>query len=760
MSGLPTLFGRDVTRLHCVGVAGMGLGPLALYLAGLGFRVSGEDDAMTEPLGSMLRKAGVRLGAMGEDCELLVFSSAIPEKHPARKKALERGVRQVRRGELLAELSRSKKLVAICGAHGKTTTTAMLVTALLRSGFEFSYVLGGLFSDERLSPAKAGAGDWLVAEIDESDGTIGGFTPEICVPTNLDWDHPDHYATLGQLEKTFSDLFARTRGTVLLNRSCALSMRLAPEGKTKTIGLAGDFRYVQENAEGGRIGLYLNGDYTLSRAVVNARGAFNAANAAAALAAAQLMGAKLDGSLLSAYASVRRRQGLLHDGDFRVVEDYAHHPAEIAALLRSLREQCGPQGRLLAVFQPHRYSRTLQFRTEFVDALGLADHVWLLDVYSAGEAPVEGGSSADLAKVSEGLKPGLVQHVPDAQACFNLLDTAIGKGDLVAIVGAGDIDQHARRWLSARRWNQLAQEFSLQVSPATRIVREEALAPRTTMRVGGAARLFAEPASASDLEHLLVAAGRRDTPWLLLGRGSNLVIPDEGVEALVISLSHACWSECELLAGGMIRAGAGLRLKNLCGVAAKAGLAGFEFLEGIPGTLGGALRMNAGAMGGWILDLVEELRLLDRHGRLITLRKNELESRYRSNTALEGAIALGAVLRSSGRAPTEDILRQIEAYREKRQASQPREPSAGCLFRNPPGDSAGRLIDQCGLKGLSVGGARVSEKHANFIVNTGSATAADVIALARQVRERVREQRGIELEPEAILFGGDWRSVL
>lgn len=309
-------------------------------------------------------------------------------------------------------------------------------------------------------------------------------------------------------------------------------------------------------------------------------------------------------------------------------------------------------------------------------------------------------------------------------------------------------------------WDELFASLGPQLSSGARLRREEPLATKTTMRVGGAARLYLEPASEADLQAVLRAAAKRAAPLFLLGRGSNIVVPDEGVNGVVISLAHEAWAAFEPRGDGRVWAGAGLRLKNLCGLATKAGLTGFEFLEGIPGSVGGALRMNAGAMGGWMFDVVEEVRLMTMAGEVRTLAKAAMHVDYRHCAELHDAIALGALLRPAAHADEQAIRRQMDAYARKRHESQPREPSAGCVFKNPPGTSAGRLIDECGLKGERVGDAEVSSVHANFIVNRGRASGADVIALVRRVRARVRELRGIDLEPEVLLYGGDWKDVL
>ncbi|HEY5079988.1 MAG TPA: UDP-N-acetylmuramate dehydrogenase [Opitutaceae bacterium] len=765
---LPDLFGRKVRRIHCLGVGGMGVGPLAIYLARSGWQLSGEDDALTPEVGALLAEAGVAVGPFQGECDLVVRSSAIPDSHRSLVAAMKLGVPSARRGELLAEALREKKLVAVCGSHGKTTTTAMLVAAIRTAGFPAGYVAGGLFND-RTPPAGVGSNEWVVAEVDESDGTIDRFSPEVTVIVNLDWDHPDRYGSPAEIEAAFAALCERTRGTVLVSDACALSLRLAPSAAT--FGRSGSFSGNLSAERDGRMTLALGGRFKVREALVKAGGSFNAANATAALAAAQLMGVELTRGLLSEFPGVGRRQAvLMEEGGIAVLEDYAHHPAEIRALLSSLRQRLAAPGRLIAVFQPHRHSRTARFKSEFAASLALADSVHLLDVYAAGESPVSGGTTADIySEMKRGAPLHKVSYLPgQASSTFPHLLADARPGDLIVFVGAGDINLAARAWIDAARrrisrslrWDRFCESVRPRLSAATKLTRDEALAPKTTMRVGGAARLYAEPSSEDDLRTLLVEAAAGAVPVYMLGRGSNLIVPDEGVEGLVISLTHRSWSGFESLPDGRVRAGAGLRLKNLCGLAAAAGLSGFEFLEGIPASLGGALRMNAGAMGGWIFDVVDEVRLMSMDGVVATLPRSAMKVDYRFCAELREAIALGAVLRPQSRVDTNSVGRQIDAYRRKRHESQPREPSAGCIFKNPPGESAGRLIEESGLKGARVGGAEVSQVHANFMVNRGDATSADVLELVRRVRAAVRNAKGVDLEPEVLLYGKEWRDVL
>jgi UDP-N-acetylenolpyruvoylglucosamine reductase len=289
------------------------------------------------------------------------------------------------------------------------------------------------------------------------------------------------------------------------------------------------------------------------------------------------------------------------------------------------------------------------------------------------------------------------------------------------------------------------------VSGATTIRRDEPLAKRTTLRVGGPASFFVEPASEADLAAMVRFCAERDVPWFVLGRGSNLLVRDGGFRGVVVSLAHPVFSRIEVI-GEQVHCGAGAKLKAIVAEARRHGLGGLEFLEGIPGSLGGALRMNAGAMGGATFEVVDVVRVMDLTGRIQERSVRELAPAYRGCAALRNQIALGAVLR--GQASLREVIeRRLQEFSQRRWKSQPAAPSAGCIFKNPPSVPAGKLIDELGLKGARVGGAYVSAEHGNFIVNDGTARAGDVLELIELIRRRVREQRGIELETEVEIVG-------
>ena len=761
--------------IHFVGIGGMGMAPLALVLAESGCRVTGEDASLSAEVARRLEARGIAIrGELPADPDraLLVHSSAVAAVHPRLRAARARGLRICRRGEALAAYAHGRRLIAVAGAHGKTSTCAMLIHALRSAGLDAGHVLGGLFADETTPPAGRGSSDWLVAEVDESDGTIDAFAPEITLCVNLDLDHCDRYADLEAIKAAFRGLADRTRGTLFFNRGCPVSRDLfGPRGigSTVSFGPGGDYDLLGSVEGGAGRVLSLGGRFGQTTARVRARGAFNALNACAALAVADFLGVAPDPDRLASFPGVRRRQQVLLEGPhLTVMEDYAHHPSEIAALLEAIRPSA--PGRLVVVFQPHRYSRTARFKAEFAAVLAGADRLYLMDVYPAAETPFQGGELVDLleafgASGTPGARPRVVADDESGRA---EVAGECREGDFLLFVGAGSIDQFARGVVRTvagfdQRLGRLTRFYQAMAGhrPALDTLRiDEPLARKTTIGIGGMAELYAEPTSVEDLQTLLAAAHEAVLPVHILGRGSNVIIPDEGVAGLVLRLHHPDWGRIRRLDDGRLLVGAGLRLKELCGQACLRGWPGFEFLEGIPGTVGGALRMNAGAMGRWIFEIVDEVHFVTLEGEMRVVGRSDLSIRYRSCDELGDAIVVGAILHPAREGEVPAIRARIEAFRERRQDSQPREPSAGCIFKNPEGDSAGRLIDELGLKGERVGRAEISRRHANFIINLGGATAQDVIALVRLVRERVGREKGIDLQPEVLLYGGDWSDVL
>ena len=279
-----------------------------------------------------------------------------------------------------------------------------------------------------------------------------------------------------------------------------------------------------------------------------------------------------------------------------------------------------------------------------------------------------------------------------------------------------------------------------------RVMSLESMSRHTTFRIGGPARRMAFPETEEALTDLLELAQREGWPCTVMGNGSNLLSPDEGLERLVVNTSRMDAVEVE---GTVVRALAGATLARAANAAQRAGLTGLEFAHGIPGTLGGGIYMNAGAYGGELCQVVRTVRAWFPGEGVVTLSGQACRFGYRRSVFAErpGVVLSAELLLSPGDADA--IRAKMEELSARRRASQPLEyPSAGSTFKRPEGYYAGTLIDQCGLKGARVGGAQVSEKHAGFVINTGGATCADVLALIARVQETVRERTGVELEPE------------
>jgi len=420
-------------RLHFVGIGGAGMSGLALVCRELGATVSGSDRGDSSYM-ERLRAAGIE-PAVGHDAANLpeaaevVVSTAIAEDNPELALARERGLPALRRGELLAQLCAEKRLIAVAGTHGKTTTTAMLAWALRGVGADPAFFVGGevpgLGPGGAVANAGWGAGEWDVAEADESDGSFLDLDPEIAIVTNVEMDHHSHWGSVAELRAAFAK-FAQKSARVVVPASG--EMDVGPVGA----------------AEGGtraRFDAASPGPVELSLAVP---GRHNLFNARAALAAAELGGfdSAAAAAALADFPGVHRRLELKGErGGARIYDDYAHHPTEARAALSALRE-LAPR-RLLAVFQPHLYSRTKAFAEQFGAALALADEVAVLDVYAAREEPpgeLAGVSGLDVARAAADRMGGRrVLWTPTIESATRALAGRLGGGDIAVTIGAGDV---------------------------------------------------------------------------------------------------------------------------------------------------------------------------------------------------------------------------------------------------------------------------------------------------------------------------------
>ena len=286
------------------------------------------------------------------------------------------------------------------------------------------------------------------------------------------------------------------------------------------------------------------------------------------------------------------------------------------------------------------------------------------------------------------------------------------------------------------------------------ILIDEPMSRHTTFRVGGPADFFVTPKAKEEVRDVICICKEAGMPYYIIGNGSNLLVSDAGYRGVIVQI-YKEMNEVKV-EGDLVKAQAGALLSGIAAKALGAELSGFEFASGIPGTIGGACVMNAGAYGGEMKDVLESVTVLTGEGKIIELGRNELELGYRTSViAKKGYIVLGAVLKLE-RGDGEKIKTYMDELKEKRVTKQPLEyPSAGSTFKRPEGYFAGKLIEDAGLRGFQVGGAQVSEKHCGFVINRDHATAADIMELMRQVQIRVKENSGVDLEPEVKRLGDE-----
>jgi UDP-N-acetylmuramate--alanine ligase len=754
---LPKLLTREHHKIHLVGVAGSGMSGLAALLLELGHEVSGSDKASTMET-DRLQRLGLcfHQNHRPDDAsaaDLVVFSSAIKIDNPILVSAHDSGKPTVRRAEALAAIMQGKRGIIIAGMHGKTTTSAMAAHVLREAGLHPSYYVGAeipiLGSNAHWDPR----GEYLVAEGDESDGTLRCFHPEHVLILNIEEEHLDFYVDLAAIEKVFAQLIQQTTGTVFFNADDVNTARLCAQREPAvSYGFSENADYRGTDIElrdfASVFCVYLRGKQ-LGEAVLNVPGRHNVQNAIGVIALANELGIpfeKIAASLLK-FEHARRRFEIKYASDrFLLVDDYAHHPTEIRATLKAAKST--RHKRVLTMFQPHRFSRTKALCCKFGGAFDDADRVVVTDIYAASEEPIPEISGQTIAAEIARQGHRGVSYQPRLEWVHRDVGNMLDSGDLILSMGAGNI--HEQLSILAADL-VIVEKLKAIVGEEGHVRLYEPLSKHTTLRVGGPAQFWVEPRNENVFAELIRFCRYESLPLFVIGRGSNLLVRDGGILGVVV---HPCGGDFDKIEvdGNQITAGVGAKLKEVAYAGKAAGIGGLEWMEGIPGAVGGGLRMNAGAMGSQTFENVVRVRYLDSEGNPHTKSRHELDVHYRNFPLLENNFAVSAVFRGQP-APAEEIARKLHTSQEKRRTSQPIAKSAGCIFKNPQNCSAGKLVEELGLKNCGVGKARVSEVHGNFIVNDGGATAAEMLELIEKIKGLARTQRGIELETEVQIVG-------
>lgn len=762
-------------RIHVVGAGGTGMSAIAALLAAKGHTVSGSD-AKDGPFAQWLRTHGVGVevghhGSHVEGVDAVAISSAVAPSNPEVVAAIEAGIPVLARSRILALLTAQYRTVAVAGTHGKTTTASILVHALDGARLDPSYLLGSQLLATGTNAHDAG--EVLVCEADESDGTFLELSSAAALVTNVEADHLERWGDLEGVEAAFNRFLLGVEGPRVVCMDDPGARRVS-EG-VHVVGYGTDAAAavravaIEASGRGARFRLVVD-EADLGWVRLALPGRHNVVNATGALAMARELGA----DLAAAAEGVARFRGVGRRFEFRgsaggvtFVDDYAHLPTEVAAAIAAARD--GSWGRIVAVFQPHLYSRTREHAEGFGAALASADLAVVADVFPARESAQDfpGVSGQDVADAVT-RNGGSAVFVADRGELAPGVATLVRPGDLCMSIGAGDVTALAdelRPLLEGSAVQVLRHEIdaveaelaAALVQPPLRDVEAGAF---TTYRIGGRAALFVEPSDIGELLAVAEAAHSHGVDVLVVGRGSNLLVGDVGFAGVALRLGAGFnWIETirsRSGPGARVKTGAATPLPFLARAVGKAGLAGLEFGVGIPASVGGAVRMNAGGHGGEIVDVLTTVGVIDLdrpEAGVLERSAADLDLSYRHSNLADHEVVVWAEFALEDGDPEVIRSRLTEIVRWRKENHPAGEGNCGSVFTNPPGDHAARLIDAAGLKGLRIGGAYVSEKHANFIMAEPWASAADVVALVQEVRARVRERHGVDLHPEVRTAG-------
>lgn len=449
------MFGR-FKKLHFVGIGGAGMSGIAEILHNLGYHVRGSDSTPSE-VTQYLETIGVTVlpqheAANVQDADVVVISSAVSEDNPEVMEARRNLIPVIKRAEMLGELMRLKFSIGVAGTHGKTTTTSMIGRILRHAGLEPTLIVGGVVA-ELGTGARLGTGDYLVAEADEYDRSFLAMFPTMAVTLNLEPDHLDCYDGIEDLKESFLTYINRVPfyGSAIISADDAnlteIRPRITRPFATFGFGVGADYMARDIEVAGDATSFTVfHRDELLGRLRLSVPGRHNVANALAALAATRELDVPLDviTESLRGFTGVGRRFELVGEGGgVTLIDDYAHHPTEIAATLRTAREVY-PGRRIVAVFQPHLYSRTRDFVAEFADILAEADHCVLTDIYPAREEPIPGVTANIIKDEAARRDHSNFSYVGVKANALDEIDRVVKSGDVVILIGAGSIT-HIRR---------------------------------------------------------------------------------------------------------------------------------------------------------------------------------------------------------------------------------------------------------------------------------------------------------------------------
>ena len=764
-------------NIFFLGIKGVAMANLAVILKKMGKNVTGcdiEEEFITDKLlqdNKIDWITGFDSEKLPKQTNLIVYSAA----HGGTNNLLiieaeKKNINIISQAQLLGELmDQFKTKIAVCGCHGKTTTSSLLVYALNKLKQRPSYLVGvPFFSGHQGGDFQAKK--YFVVEADEYgvnppvDKTpkFHLLNPNYIIATNIDFDHPDVYKDIEETKEAFKKFFNNYYLGTIVPRLlfCADDKNLMevaetlPKENYLTYGESSMADYQITNCK-------INEDEStfeiknIGKFKISLFGKHNIYNATAVIAQLLQFGFKqneIAKSLIGFAGAERRFEKIYFKNNIYLFDDYAHHPAEISATIKAAKSRF-PNRKIIVIFQPHTYSRTSSLLKEFADSLSIADVSLILPIFASARENSKNFNvtSKDIVKRIK----NSISYFGSKEQIVKKLETTLRDGDVVFTMGAGDVYK-----LKDKIVKLINSKFETRNSKQTKnsklkIEKNKELRQFNTLRINSVAEYFLEAKTREDLIEGVKFAHKNELPLFILAGGSNLAIIKEKISGIVIKNNYR---QLKILEESdkdvLISVSSGYPISLLVNETVSKGYEGFEYHKGLPGTVGGAIYGNSkwtkpvsyfgeSLVMGYLVNRLREVKKVD---------NNYFRFAYDYSILQETKeILLEAVFKLK-KVDSKILKERAEEAFNYRKESQPMGiATSGCFFKNVNGRSSGQLIDQAGLKNFSVGDFYISPKHANFIINRGKGQAKDLIKLVKIIKERVKEKFRVELEEEVIV---------
>lgn len=762
---------------------------IAVILRQMGISVTGSDTEDTQPTDILLTEHGISWSTgfdpddiPTETKNVVYAASHQGRNNPQVQEAEKRGLTIIHQAPFLGQLiSDFHTSVAVCGCHGKTTTSSLLAYALSKLQAHPSWLVGAPSFNEYWGGQYQGS-DYFVIEADEyaidppRDTTpkLLSLRPTYTLCLNIDYDHPDVYENLDATKHTFETFFHQTQKRII---ACAedantnhVLQTLSPE-RYLTYGfdhhndlVISDIRYDEVHSSF-RVTYQGNdrGIFTLS--LFGEKNILNAAGVILFLFECGFTSDQIRDAIRYFTGAKRRFELIANEHNIYLFDDYAHHPHELEALIHAARSRF-PNHRFIIIFQPHTYTRTAQMKEEFAMVLGKADKALVLPIFGSAREQFQGSiSSHDIEKSAQQKNISTISASDSSEELLTQLDHIMQPGDVLCTVGAGDVYKLGDKIVEMMK-NKNPNTFEILTSHLgnDRVVQNKNLLPFFTLKTPVTAEYYFEAESKEDWKHVAQVTHKHAIPLFILGGGSNCAILQDQIKGLTVRNQYkkidiaAEYENCVDLF-----VSSGCSVSQLIRYTIEHGYAGLEYHFGLPGTVGGAVVMNSKwtRPESYFGDTLVSATILSRKGELKEVDREYLRFSYGYSFMQETKDILLYVIFRLPKEKPEVLQKRAQKALAYRKQTQPQGvATSGCFFKNISEDeqkrlglptrSAGYLIDKAGLKGVHVGGFAVSEKHANFIINTGKGTIHDLTQLVSLITQRVSERYGVQLREEVI----------